>query len=81
MSLLCLIKICFLVQIDVGNGNFWQIHLGRQGVWSPEDFMDDTSAGGRLLTTKAENDFTGNVKFGLFRNSIQAFGKCQGKVH
>ena len=33
----------FFVQIDVG-GNFWQIHLGRQGVWSPEDFMDDTSA-------------------------------------
>ena len=55
-------KDMLFVQIDVG-GNFWQIQLGRQGVWSPEDFMDDTSAGGRLLTTKAENDFSGNVNF------------------
>ena len=57
-------KDMLFVQIDVG-GNFWQIHLGRQGVWSPEDFMDDTSAGGRLLTATAENDFTGNVDFGF----------------
>ena len=58
-------KDMLLVQMDVGGGIFWQISLGRKGVWSPEDFMDDTSAGGRLLTTKAENDFTGNVNFAL----------------
>ncbi|MDC6483653.1 FG-GAP-like repeat-containing protein [Cyclobacteriaceae bacterium] len=58
-------KDMLLVQMDIGAGIFWQIALGRKGVWSPEDFMDDTSVGGRLMTTKAENDFTGNVNFGF----------------